>query len=92
MLSKAELKERLPEFWEQMRFDKLAVVPLAHECLNGDYYSSAVLKEPIIEVTGNTDRARVWFTKRFSSSLLLFLSLAREEEKWLIPHTEWGPS
>lgn len=92
MISKEELKARLPEFWERMRLDKLAVVPLAHECLNGDYYSSAVLKEPIVEVTGNTARARVWLTKRFSSSLLLFLNLVREDEQWLITHTEWGPS
>ncbi|WP_022669077.1 hypothetical protein [Desulfospira joergensenii] len=92
MVSKAELEKMLPEFWAKMRSEKLAVVPLAHECLNGDYYPSGVLKEPIIKINGNTAKARVWFTKRFSSSLLLFFNLVREDGKWVIIRTEWGPS
>jgi len=32
MISKTELKEVLPVFWTRMRSEKLAVVPMAHEC------------------------------------------------------------
>lgn len=92
MVSKAELKRVLPGFWAEMNSGKLGVVPMAHECLNGDYYKSGELKNPEIKINNNTAEATVRFTKRFSSSLLLYFSMVREKNHWMITRTEWGPS
>ena len=92
MVSKSELKKVLPVFWAEMTSEKLGIVPMAHECLNGDYYKSGELKNPEIRIHNDTAKATVRFTKRFSSSLLLYFSMVRENDRWLITRTEWGPS
>ncbi|MCG8633951.1 MAG: nuclear transport factor 2 family protein [Desulfobacterales bacterium] len=89
-VSKAELKSALPGFWAEMNSEKLAVVPLSHECLNGDYYRHGEFKNLELKVSKDTAKARVMFTQKFSSSLLLYFSLARENDQWLITRTEWG--
>ena len=91
-VSKTELARKLPGFWAELDRRKLGLVPLSHECLNGDYYPSGQLKDPVIAISGNEAMARVWFTKRLWSSLLLFVSLEKEAAGWRITRTEWGPS
>lgn len=92
MVSKAELAEMLPAFWAKLDNELLKTVPMAHECLNGDYYTTGILRDPEIIVSGNRANVKVWFTRPLWSSLLQFFNLVREEGNWRITRTWWGPS
>lgn len=92
MVSKAELAKNLPAFWAGLDKELLKTVPMAHECLNGDYYTTGILREPEIVVSGDRAHVTVWFTRPLWSSLLQFFNLTREEGTWRITRTWWGPS
>lgn len=92
MVSKAELRENLPSFWAELDNERLKNVPMAHECLNGDYYTTGILRDPEIIVSGESANVKVWFTRPLWSSLLQFFSLVREDGRWRITRIWWGPS
>lgn len=92
MVSKTELAEKLPAFWDELDNELLKTVPMAHECLNGDYYATGILRDPEISVTGSHANVKVWFTRPLWSSLLQFFTLVREKGQWRITRTWWGPS
>jgi hypothetical protein len=90
-VTKNELRKVLPAYWDKVQSGDKSVVPLAHECLNGDYFISGELNNPKISITENTAEARVLVTSGFSR-VLLFLSIVREDNQWFITRTEWGRS
>ena len=92
MVSKATLAAKLPDFWKGIDHKKLTTVPLAHECLNGDYYTSGILKDPEITVSGDRARVKVCFTRKWWSGMELFFHLVREGDRWRITRTWWGPT
>lgn len=92
MVSKTDLAAKLPGFWEGLDSQLLGTVPMAHECLNGDYYTKGVLKEPEITISADNAQVKVWFTRRWWSSLLLFATLVKADGRWQILRTWWGPS
>ena len=91
MVTKTELKEMLPGFWATLRSGDTAIIPLVHECINGDYYESGEFNNPVIEIRDNTARANVLFTHGVCR-VMLYFTLCRENDRWLITRTEWGES
>ena len=91
MVPKATLKKELPGFWKEIHAGNAAVFPLVHECINGDYYTSGELNDPRIALDQDTARATVLFTKGVCR-VELYVSLIRDNDRWLITRTEWGDS
>lgn len=91
MVSKARLKERLPGFWAELRSGDTAIIPLVHECINGDYYESGEFNNPILEINDDTALANVLFTNGVCR-VPLYVTMLRENDRWLITRTEWGES
>ena len=91
MVSKERLKELLPGFWAELKSGNSAVIPLVHECINGDYYTSGRLNNPHILIHNDKAVATVLFTKGVCRALL-YVTLRRQEETWLISRTQWGES
>jgi hypothetical protein len=91
MISKKRLKELLPGFWAELQAGDSRVIPIVHECINGDYYSSGRLNNPQIEIHDDRARATVLFTKGVCR-VRLYVALQREDDRWLITRTEWGES
>ena len=89
MVSKSELKKALPRLWAEIQSGDQTVIPLVHECINGDYVKSGDLSNPQIEIKSDTAEATVKFTGGFCR-LPLHFSLLRESGRWLIIRTEWG--
>jgi hypothetical protein len=91
MVSKAKLEKMLPGFWTEITTGNPSVFPMVHECINGDYYKSGKLNNPQIEINGNKAEATVLFKKGLSR-VPQYFSMLRENDRWLITRTEWGPS
>ena len=91
MVSKARLKEMLPGFWAELKSGNSAVIPLVHECINGDYYHTGKLNNPRIQIHDDTALATVLFAKGVCR-VLLHVAMRRADGRWLITRTEWGES
>jgi len=91
MVSKARLKDMLPGFWAELKAGNSAVIPLVHECINGDYFHTGRLNNPRIAIHGDEAQATVLFTKGVCR-ILLHVTMRREDDRWLITRTEWGES
>jgi hypothetical protein len=91
MLTKAGLKKELPGFWAKLRSGDTAIIPLVHECINGDYYESGEFNNPEIEINDDTALANVLFTNGVCR-VPLYVTILRENDRWLITRTEWGES
>lgn len=89
MVSKSVIKEELPILWSELKSGNSAVIPLVHECINGDYHKSGELNNPQIAINDDKAKVTVMFTKGFTR-LLLYFSMLRENDRWLITRTEWG--
>jgi hypothetical protein len=91
MVSKARLEAMLPGFWAALKSGDSAVIPLVHECINGDYYHTGRLNNPRIQVQDDTALATVLFSKGVCR-VLLYVTMRRANDGWLITRTEWGES
>jgi len=91
VVSKEELKELLPGFWNEIKAGNAAVFPITHECVNGDYYKSGTLNNIKIEIGVDKAEVIVLFRKGFSR-VLQYFSMVRENDIWLVIRTEWGHS
>jgi len=91
MVSKRKLKEKLPGFWAELQSGDSAVIPLVHECINGDYYHTGRLNNPQIDIHEDKALATVLFTKGVCR-VLFYVAMRRENDRWLITRTEWGES
>lgn len=89
MVSKNDLKSLLPALWAELRANNHAVIPIVHECINGDYLKSGQLYNPEIRIDGNMAETSVLFARNFCR-LPLYVSLHRQNQHWLITRTEWG--
>jgi hypothetical protein len=84
-------KPSLPGFWAELKTGNSAVIPLVHECINGDYFHTGRLNNPRIAIHGDEAQATVLFTKGVCR-ILLYVTMRREDDRWLITRTEWGES
>jgi len=89
MVSKATLEKVLPALWAEIRSGNSAVIPIVHECINGDYYKSGELNHPKIKINNDTAEATVKYTHGFCR-VPLYFSMLRENDRWRITRTEWG--
>ncbi|MBC2735284.1 MAG: hypothetical protein HF981_13075 [Desulfobacteraceae bacterium] len=91
MVSKNRLKEMLPGFWAKLSSGDSAVIPIVHECINGDYYNTGKLHNLQIEIHRDKALATVLFAKGVCR-VPLYVTMRREDARWLITRTEWGES
>jgi hypothetical protein len=89
IVSKPVLKEVLPGLWTQIQSGNQAIIPIVHECINGDYFKSGELNNPRFEINNDTAEVSVLFTNGFCR-LPQYFSIIRENDRWLITRTEWG--
>ncbi len=89
MVSKTRLKELLPGFWSEIRSGNSAVIPLVHECINGNYYKEGHLNNIQIEINDDKAEVEALFTKGVCR-VPFYLSMHRGNDQWLITRTEWG--
>jgi hypothetical protein len=89
MVTKAVLKKEFPGFWADVKSGNPVVFPLVHECVNGDYFTTGRLNNPLIEIGDGTAKATVLFTKGVCR-IELYFSMLNENDRWLITRTEWG--
>jgi len=91
MVSKARLEAMLPAFWAELKSGNTAVIPLVHECINGDYYTTGRLNNLGIAIHDDQARATVLFTKGVCR-VMFYVTMRRAGAGWLITRTEWGQS
>ncbi len=89
MVSKDTLIEELPGFWAEVKSGNPGIIPITHECINGDYSKSGELSNPEIEINNDSAKATLMFSKGFLR-LLQHFTLLRENDQWLIVRTAWG--
>jgi hypothetical protein len=89
MVSKAVLKKELPLFWADIQSGNTTVIPIVHECINGDYYRTGQLANPHIEIVNETAVGTVLFTKGVCR-VPLYFTMSRDMGGWRITRTEWG--
>ena len=89
MVTKGILKDELPAFWDDILSGNVAVFPIVHECINGEYYKTGMLNNPKIEVNNDTSMVTVLFTRGIGR-VPFYVSMFRENNRWLITRTEWG--
>jgi hypothetical protein len=88
ILSKTDIGYLLPKFWDHMRSGDPSFYPINRECITGDYFDHGRYVDPRIEI--QADRATV--TLRFTVGwwgLEHYISLVREDERWLINRLDW---
>jgi hypothetical protein len=86
MVSKNRLEEMLPSFWAELKWGNTAVIPLVHECINGDYYTTGTLHNPQITIHNDETRTTVLFAKGVCR-VTLYVNMRREEDRWRIIRT-----
>lgn len=89
MVSKTKLKNLLPIFWAELGSGNPAAIPLVHECINGNYYTSGELNNAEIEIKNGKAEVTVVFTKGVCR-VPFYLSMRQNKDRWLITRTEWG--
>jgi len=87
-LTKEELGQLLPGFWNYMRSGDPSFYPINRECITGDYFDTGDYINPVIEA--RDDKAQVTLT--FSVGwwrLNHYISLIKHYDCWLIKRLYW---
>lgn len=89
MVSKQELKQRLPMFWANRESGYLLTRPSSREELNGNFFAG-ILYDPVLTITQNRAKAVVTFvTPIIRWHTKLFLEFHKQNGAWLISRFEW---
>ena len=89
MVSKAKLGKDLPVLWAALQEGDSSVIPLVHECINGDCYKTGALYNPKVVIDGDKAEVTVLY-KKSVCKVLEYFTMCRENGRWLITKTEWG--
>ena len=87
-LSKGELGQLLPGFWDDMRSGNPAFYPINRECITGDYFDTGRYVNPRMDVGDRIARVTLRFTVGWWG-LNHYVSLVREDKGWLISRLDW---
>ncbi|MCP4553417.1 MAG: hypothetical protein GY834_15560 [Bacteroidetes bacterium] len=89
MVSKKELKKRLPPFWADRRTNHIKTRPSSREELNGNFFDG-ILYDPVITVKNGKAKAIVTFvTPIIRWKTKLFLDFRKQNGSWQISLLEW---
>ena len=88
MLSKSELKERLPSFWAKLRAGNPEIFPMTRENMSGNYFLSGRLINPVLHINHHTAYVTVLYVYK-GWRLKHYLTLQRVEDRWLISKLDW---
>ncbi len=89
MVSKQELKQRLPIFWANRESGYILTRPSSREELNGNFFAG-ILYDPVITITHDRAKAMVTFvTPIIRWRTKLFLEFHKQNGSWLISRFEW---
>ena len=87
-LSKGELGQLLPKFWDDMRSGNPAFYPINRECMTGDYFDYGRYVDPRMDIDGCRARVALRFTVGWWG-LEHTVSLVKENERWMINGLDW---
>ena len=88
MLSKNELKKSLPSFWAGLKSGSTEFYPMNREMITGNYILTGRFFNPIISI--NKDSADVILTfRKYGWRLRHFISMIKENDRWLISRLDW---
>ena len=88
MVSKKKLSEVLPEFWSQLQKGNRLFFPMCRENLSGNYFVRFNLINPKITMNQNTANATVIYVNS-SWRLKHYISMIKENDRWLINRLDW---
>jgi hypothetical protein len=88
VVSKSELKESLPRFWERLRSNDPLLFPIVHECVNGDYFEGGELVNPEIRIVEDNASVALRYVN-IVYSLRYYIGLKKENGHWLIDRLKW---
>ena len=88
MLSKDQLRRRLPEFWQGLQKGERLFFPMCRENLSGNYFRSMRLSNPKIRINGKKAAITVTFVTA-GWRLKHYISMRQTERGWLIDGLDW---
>ncbi len=89
MVSKKELKKRLPPFWADRRTNHINTRPSSREELNGNFFDG-IFYNPVITVKNDKAKSIVTFvTPIIRWKTKLFLDFRKHNGSWQISRLEW---
>ena len=88
LISKNELKGRLPLFWAGLQSGSPAIYPINREMITGDYFRTGRFYDSQIVINGDTAHATVTFVK-WGWHLDHYITMRREKDGWLILRLDW---
>ena len=89
MVSKQDLKQRLPMFWANRESGYILTRPSSREELNGNFFAG-ILYDPVITINHDGAKAVVTFvTPIIRWRTKLFLDFQKQNGVWLISRFEW---
>ena len=89
LLSKADIGDLLPKFWDHMQSGDPSFYPINRECITGDYFDYGRYVDPRMEISGESARVTLSFTVGWWSQEH-YVSLVKVNERWMINRLDWG--
>lgn len=88
LLSKNELRESLPVFWDGLKSGSREFYPMNRELITGDYILTGKFYNPQIVINDGSAEVVTTFMK-WGWKSGLHLSMVEENGRWLITKTDW---
>ena len=88
MVTKKELSGLLPDFWSQLKKGERSFFPMCRENLSGNYFIQFNLINPQITIDQNKASVVVTYINT-GWRLKHYISLIKEDNRWLINRLDW---
>jgi hypothetical protein len=88
LLSKIELRESLPVFWDGLKSGSRQFYPINREMITGDYILTGRFYNPQIRINDESAEVVMTFMK-WGWRLGHHISVVKENGQWLITKTDW---
>jgi len=88
LLTKNELRESLPAFWEGLKSGSREFYPMNREMITGDYILTGRFYDPQIAINNESAEVVMTFMK-WGWKSGLHISMVEENGRWFITKTDW---
>ena len=88
MVSKHQLRQRLPEFWQELIKGERHFFPMCRENLSGNYFRTMRLTNPSIRINGKQADITVTFVAA-GWRLKHYITMRQTQQGWLINGLDW---
>jgi hypothetical protein len=88
MVSKDQLRQRLPEFWQELIKGERHFFPMCRENLSGNYFRTMRLTNPNIRIDGKKATITVTFVVA-GWRLKHYITMCQTQQGWLINGLDW---